>query len=127
MEQVFYQIIEDDCIDTMRRMAEQGMKVDLTVTSPPYDSLRSYEGTLVWNFEKFKQVAELLYEITREGGVVVWVVSDQTVNGNKTLSSFRQALYFQEIGFKFHDNIIYEKNSSSFPQSKTSKRYSDVY
>ena len=71
--------------------------------------------------------ARLLYDITNDGGVVVWVVSDQTVKGNKSLTSFRQALYFQEIGFNFYDNIIYEKNSSSFPQSKKSKRYSDVY
>ena len=125
--EVSYRVVCGDCIPVMSGMVERGEFVDLTVTSPPYDDLRGYEGTLSWDFGKFKQVADLLYRITRDGGVVVWVVSDQTVNGNKTLTSFRQALYFQEIGFKFHDNIIYEKNSSSFPQSRKSKRYSDVY
>ncbi len=127
MESVDYRIIEGDCITEMEKMVQDGVKVDLTVTSPPYDNLRSYEGTLLWDFNKFKEVAKLLYDITRDGGVVVWVVSDQTVKGNKSLTSFRQALYFQEIGFNFYDNIIYEKNSSSFPQSKKSKRYTDVY
>ena len=127
METGKYRIIEGDCIEGMQKLIEEGIKVDLTVTSCPYDTLRNYEGTLVWNFDKFKQVADLLYQITEEGGIVVWVVSDQTKNGNKTLTSFRHALYFQEIGFNFYDNIIYEKNSSSFPQSKTSLRYSDVY
>ena len=122
-----YKIIQGDCIEEMQKLIAEGVKVNLTVTSPPYDSLRSYANTLVWNFDKFKQVADLLYQITEDGGVVVWVVSDQTKNGNKSLTSFRQALYFQEIGFNFYDNIIYEKNSSSFPQSKTSLRYSDVY
>ena len=128
MEQkVGYKLIEGDCIEQMQKLIESGVKVNLTVTSPPYDGLRNYEGMVLWDFEKFKQVADLLYKITSDGGVVVWVVSDQTKNGNKSLTSFRQALYFQEIGFNFYDNIIYEKNSSSFPQSKTSKRYSDVY
>lgn len=127
MENIGYRIIEGDCIVEMAKMLQDGVKVDLTVTSPPYDNLRSYEGTLLWDFDKFKEVARLLYDITNDGGVVVWVVSDQTVKGNKSLTSFRQALYFQEIGFNFYDNIIYEKNSSSFPQSKKSKRYSDVY
>ena len=122
-----YKIIEGDCIENMRKLINDGVKVDLTVTSPPYDQLRGYSGTLSWDFEKFKEVANLLYGITCDGGIVVWVVSDQTKNGNKTLTSFRQAIYFQEIGFNFYDNIIYEKNSSSFPQSRKSKRYSDVY
>ncbi len=122
-----YNIMLGDCEKVMEDMIANGISVDLTVTSPPYDDLRSYEGTLSWNFEKFKRLAKLLFDITRDGGVVVWVVGDKTVNGNKTLTSFRQALYFQEIGFNFYDNIIYEKNSSSFPQPQKSKRYSDVY
>lgn len=122
-----YNLILGDCIEAMKGMLEKGVTVDLTVTSPPYDSLRDYQGTLNWNFDKFKECADLLFQLTRKGGVVVWVVQDQTVGGNKTLTSFRQALYFQEIGFNFYDNIIYEKNSSSFPQSKTSKRYSNIY
>ena len=68
-----------------------------------------------WNFEKFKNVAELLYELTSDGGIVVWVVGDQVIKGSESGTSFKQALYFMECGFKLHDTMIYEKNSSSFP------------
>ena len=45
--------------------------IDLTVTSPPYDDLRNYEGE--WDFD-FKELAKELYRVTKDGGVVVWVV-----------------------------------------------------
>lgn len=80
--------------------------VDLTVTSPPYDDLRKYDG---YSFD-FETVAEELYRITKEGGVVVWVVGDQTKDGDESGNSFRQALYFKEVGFKLHDTMIYIKN-----------------
>lgn len=75
----------------------------------------------------FKDVAQCLYDITADGGVVVWVVGDATINGSETGTSFRQALHFKEIGFNLHDTMIYEKNSSSFPASKTSKRYTQIF
>lgn len=116
-----------DCVEAMDALISQGVKVDLTVTSPPYDELRSYEGTCNWTFDKFKQVADRLYRLTADGGMVVWVVGDATVKGGETLTSFRQALYFQEIGFKMHDTMIYEKNSSSFPARRDSKRYTQIF
>jgi DNA modification methylase len=97
----------------------EGMKllddnyIDLTVTSPPYDNLRKYKG-FEWDFEG---VANELYRVTKEGGVVVWVVGDATINGSETGNSFRQALYFKEIGFNIHDTMIYQKNSYPFPMS----------
>ena len=81
--------------------------IDLTVTSPPYDDLREYEGE--WDFN-FKELAQELYRVTKKGGVVVWVVGDQTINGSETGNSFRQALYFKKIGFNLHDTMIYKKN-----------------
>ncbi|WP_252606755.1 site-specific DNA-methyltransferase [Bacillus paralicheniformis] len=39
--------------------------IDLTVTSPPYDDLRNYNG-YSFNFEK---TAKELYRITKKGGV----------------------------------------------------------
>jgi DNA modification methylase len=77
--------------------------VDLTVTSPPYDNLRDYEG-YVFDFER---IAEGLWSVTKPGGVVVWVVADATVNGSETLTSFKQALYFRELGFNV-ETMIYE-------------------
>lgn len=81
--------------------------VDLTLTSPPYDNLRSYKG---YTFD-FKTMARELYRLTKEGGVLVWVVGDETKDGNETGTSFRQALYFKEIGFKLHDTMIYAKSA----------------
>ncbi|MDJ1631362.1 hypothetical protein QNN00_17535 [Bacillus velezensis] len=52
--------------------------------------------------------------MTKEGGVVVWVVGDKTHKGSETGSSFRQALYFKELGFNLHDTMIYEKTVSAF-------------
>lgn len=78
--------------------------IDLTVTSPPYDNLRTYNG-FVFDFET---IARQLYRVTKPGGVVVWVVGDATVNGSETGTSFRQALYFKECGFNLHDTMIYQ-------------------
>lgn len=104
-----YKLYNGDCLEVMDELIEQGVKVDLTVTSPPYDDLRSYDGTLEWDFEIFKKVAQRLYDITKDGGVVVWVVGDKVSKGSETLTSFKQALYFKEIGFNLHDTMIYAK------------------
>ena len=86
--------------------------VDLTVTSPPYDDLRSYNGNVAqWNEKKFQDIANQLYRVTKDGGVVVWVVGDATEDGSETGTSFKQALYFMSIGFKLHDTMIYEKQN----------------
>lgn len=90
--------------------------IDLTVTSPPYDNLRTYNGNIdQWCFEKFQAIARELYRITKDGGVIVWIVADATVKGSETGTSFRQALYFKECGFNLHDTMIWNKNDSSFP------------
>lgn len=102
-------LIQGDCITEMQKI-ESGI-IDLTVTSPPYDNLRTYAGTLEWNFDIFKQVANELYRITKDGGVVVWVVGDATIKGSETGTSFRQALYFKEIGFNV-ETMIWEKTGS---------------
>lgn len=89
--------------------------IDMIITSPPYNDLRDYEGKINWNFGVFKVIAEEMYRIMKKGGVAVWVVGDKTKNGNKTLTSFRQGLYFQEIGFNMYDVIIYEKKGTGPP------------
>ena len=90
--------------------------IDLTVTSPPYDNLRTYNG-FTWDFEG---LAKELYRVTKDGGVVVWVVGDATVNGSETGTSFRQALYFMECGFRLHDTMIYQKRGLP---NESHKRY----
>src|SRR5690554_4130252 len=100
-----------NCLDGMRLLEDE--IIDLTVTSPPYDNIRNYKG---YSFD-FESIAKELYRITKQGGIVVWVVGDQTINGSETGTSFKQALYFKEIGFNLHDTMIYEKNSMSMPDS----------
>ena len=111
-----------DCLEVMSNF--QSELVDLTVTSPPYDNLRTYAGTLEWNFEIFQQVANELYRITKDGGVVVWVVGDKTVKGSETLTSFKQAIYFNEIGFNVHDTMIYKKTN---PIPQNHNRYEQCF
>lgn len=89
--------------------------IDLVVTSPPYDDLRNYEDVIEWNFDIFRVIAQELFRVIKPGGVVVWVIGDKTVKGNKSLTSFKHALYFQEIGFDMYDVIIYEKTGSGPP------------
>lgn len=80
--------------------------VDLVVTSPPYDDLRTYGGHS-WNFER---LAAQLVRVLKPGGVIVWVVADATVNGSETLTSMRQAIYFKDVcGLNVHDTMIYKK------------------
>lgn len=106
-------INNDDCVKFMKKLPENC--IDLTVTSPPYDDLRDYENKLVWDYNTFRKVARELYRVTKKGGLVVWVIGDKTINGNKSLTSFKQALYFQEVGFNIYDVIIYEKAGSGPP------------
>jgi site-specific DNA-methyltransferase (adenine-specific) len=95
--------------------------IDLTVTSPPYDNLRTYGGHS-WDFEG---VAAELWRVTKPGGVVVWVVADATIDGSETGTSFRQALRFMEIGFRLHDTMIWNKGGFSDVGS-TQTRYGPV-
>ena len=96
-------VIHGNCIDVMATFPDN--YIDLTVTSPPYDNLRDYNG---YDFD-FEGIAKQLYRITKDGGVVVWVVGDATIRGSETGTSFRQALYFKDIGFNLHDTMIWDK------------------
>ncbi len=110
MEQIASRITlhSGDCLDVMRGM-EAGC-IDLTVTSPPYDNLRTYNGSLNdWTEAKWKAIIAELFRITKDGGVVVWVVGDATIKGSETGTSFRQALHAMECGFRLHDTMIYQK------------------
>ena len=108
-------LIHGDCLEVLKHIPSGS--IDLVVTSPPYDNLRDYDGTLEWNFEIFQKIANELKRIIKKGGVIVWVVGDATVKGSETGSSFKQALYFKEIGLNLHDTMIYQKNSYPFPPS----------
>ena len=118
-------LYKGDCRDVLDTLIKQGVQVDLTVTSPPYDDMRTYKNTCEWNLDICKEVIDLLYDITKDGGTVVWVVSDKTVKGGETGTSFRQALAFMEAGFILNDTMIWEK-TNPLPQVKQ-PRYNQVF
>lgn len=103
-------IYNENCLETMLRMPD--CFIDLTVTSPPYDNLREYKG---YSFP-FEDIAKELYRVTKEGGVLVWVVGDAVINGSESGTSFKQALFFIECGFNLHDTMIYNR-SGKFPEA----------
>ncbi len=104
-------IYNANCIELMNSMPES--LIDLVVTSPPYDDLRNYD----WYVFPFEEIAQWLYKVLKKGGVIVWVVGDKVYKWNRSLTSFRQALYFQEIGFNVHDIMIYKKRNTPFMRS----------
>jgi site-specific DNA-methyltransferase (adenine-specific) len=101
-------IICGDAVDVMRKFPANS--INLVVTSPPYDELRNYNG---YSFN-FEGIATGLFRIMKKGGVVVWVIGDKIRRGNRTLTSFKQALFFQGIGFNVHDVMIYKKKNTPF-------------
>ena len=112
-------IFNDDCIKVLKNIEDD--VIDLTVTSPPYDNLRSYKGFIF----DFDNIANQLYRVTKPGGVVVWVVADATIQRTETGTSFQQALYFKEIGFNLHDTMIFKKKNP-IPQIYR-KRYTNEF
>lgn len=115
-------IYQGDCLEVLKTFEDN--LIDLTVTSPPYDNLRTYGGVIVgWSFEKFQGIARELYRVIKEGGVVVWVVADATIKGSETGTSFKQALYFMECGFNLHDTMIWEKTG----MLPTQDRYYNIF
>lgn len=122
-------LYNEDCLITMGNLSENS--IDLTLTSPPYDDLRTYNEHISGNKTEFngysfpfEKIAKELYRITKKGGIVVWVVGDATNKGSETGTSFRQALFFKECGFDLYDTMIYQKTGTPFPQ-KT--RYNQTF
>lgn len=122
-------VYNEDCLNTMSKIEDN--TIDLVITSPPYDDLRTYNQHITGNKTEFngysfpfETIAQELFRITKSGGVVVWVVGDATNKGTETGTSFRQALYFMECGFDLYDTMIYQKTGTPFPQ-KT--RYNQVF
>lgn len=102
-----------DCLELLPRMKPGS--VDLTVTSPPYDNLREYDGTPF----VFDPIPSELYRVTKPGGVLVWVVGDKKIKGSESGTSFRHALAFMQVGFRLHDTMIYMKAGPSYPSKNT--------
>ncbi len=114
-------VINADCLEYMKTLPDKSF--DLVLTSPPYDSLRDYEG-YSFDIDDFVSAAEEIYRITKDGGVVVWIIGDQVIDGSESGTSFKHALFFKEAGFNLHDTMIWEKDTFSFPEDR---RYRAVF
>ena len=93
--------------------------VDLTITSPPYEDLRNYNG---YTFNA-QSMLESIFNVTKEGGVCVWVVGDK-INGGRSLVSFEHAFLAKKCGFIVHDVMIYQKKNTPFMRSNA---YTNCY
>ena len=109
-----------NCLDGLKLLDDNS--VQLVVTSPPYDGLRTYKGYCF----PFEDIVIELYRVIDNGGIVVWVVNDGTVDGGETGTSFRQALYFMQIGFTLHDTMIYQKHNPT-PNTGNGVRYQQSF
>jgi len=103
------ELIQGNCIEKMKDISNGS--IDLVLTSPPYDNLRTYNGSLDWGEHVWKPTIQELFRVIKDGGIVVWVVGDATIKGSETGTSFKQALYFKEVGFNLHDTMIYMKDN----------------
>lgn len=112
------EIICGDAVEVMKALPPDS--IDLVVTSPPYDELRDYKS-YEFNFEG---IARGLFRVIKRGGILVWVVGDKINNGDRSLTSFRQALFFQSVGFNAHDVMIYKKKNTPFMRSNA---YTNCY
>jgi len=118
-------LLQGDCLEVMKEIPDGS--VDLTVTSPPYDNLRDYNGNnSLWSERVWKGVIKEIHRVTKEGGVVVWVVGDATVKGSETGTSFKQALWAKDCGFNLHDTMIWNKRGFSAVGSLKT-RYAPVF
>jgi len=116
-------VLHGDCLEKMAMIPDGS--VDMVMTSPPYDNLRSYNNSLEWGEHVWKPVIKELFRVVKDGGVVVWVVGDATCKGSETGVSFKQAIYFREVGFNIHDTMIWEKPNPT-PQF-INKRYRGAF
>ena len=114
--------MQGDCLIAMKNIPDKS--IDMVLTSPPYDNLRTYNGSLDWGEHIWKPVIQELFRVVKEGGVVVWVVGDATIKGSETGTSFKQALHVKEIGFNLHDTMIWNKK---YIVPKPSNRYENSF
>jgi len=100
-------ILKGDCLELMENIEDKS--IDMIITSPPYDDIKNYNYNLNWNFGIFKLISNEMNRVLKDGGVIIWVVNDKTQNGSESLSSFKQVIFFNELGLKLYDTMIYKK------------------
>jgi len=119
------ELIQGDCLEKMKDIPDGS--IDMVLTSPPYDNLRTYNGSLDWGEHVWKPVIQELFRIVKDGGVVVWVVGDATIKGSETGTSFRQSLWSMECGFNLHDTMIYECNKPPLTHNRYEQSFEYMF
>ena len=121
-----HKLLLGDCLEQMKTLADNS--VDMVLTSPPYDSLRSYGGQEKFTFDKFKEIAKEISRLLVSGGVIVWVVADQTINGSETGTSFKHALFFKEsCGLNIHDTMIYASEKPPLTHNRYEQKFEYMF
>lgn len=115
-------LIHGDALEVLKNI--ESSSIDMILTSPPYDNIRDYNNSCTWNFDIFENIANELQRVLKEGGVIVWIVNDATIKGSETGTSFKQALYFKDIGLNLHDTMIWEKSTNPFQHKN---RYINIF
>ena len=127
-KELINKILCGDAVEILKKL--ENNSIDLTVTSPPYDNLRTYKGAISGKINDdsftfpFAEIAKELYRVTKDGGLIVWIVNDQVIDGGESGSSFKQAIKFMDIGFKLYDTMIYHKNGAAYHEAA---RYDAVF
>ena len=119
---ILVQLFNDNCLKILSKLPEDS--VDLIITSPPYDNMRDYNKSSTWSFNIFKNIANELQRVLKDGGVIVWIVNDTTIKGSESGTSFKQALYFKDIGLNLHDTMIWQKETNPFTHKN---RYINIF
>ncbi len=97
-------ILCGDAVEVLKKIPSSS--VDLIVTSPPYDDIRTYNGFSL----NLPAVGKELHRVLKDGGIVAMVIQDSTRNFGKTLTSFRTIIdWCDNIGFKLFETVIYRK------------------
>jgi len=97
-------IICGDAVEVLKKIPSNS--IDLVVTSPPYDDIRTYNGFSL----NLPAIGKELNRILKEGGIAAMVIQDATRNFGKTLTSFKTIIdWCDNAGFKLFETVIYRK------------------
>lgn len=100
-------VICGDAIEILKKIPSNS--INLVVTSPPYDDIRTYNGFSL----DLPAVGRELHRVLKDGGIVAMVIQDATRNFGKTLTSFRTIVdWCDNTGFKLFETVIYRKHGT---------------
>ena len=97
-------ILCGDAVEVLKKIPSNS--IDLVVTSPPYDDIRTYNGFSL----NLPAIGKELNRILKDGSIAAMVIQDATRNFGKTLTSFKTIIdWCDNAGFKLFETVIYRK------------------